>query len=142
MTCEMLANIAGGGLTAKIVYNRLYKARFPRVITKDIEAIILRPVDKRYQHLHSDRPLKSPGKRKRPVNPHNLKPADPRYIDPNYIPDIPFGDLAHLSDDRFAKRRKSVIDPEIEFFIRQNLKFGKAVSPGFAAFAPRDTWQD
>lgn len=136
MTCEMLANIAGGGLTAKIVYNRLYKARFPRVITNDIEALILRPVDKRYQHLHSDWPLKMAEKRKRPVNPHNLKPSDPRYVDQNYLPDIPFGDLAHLSDDRFVKRRRSVVDPDVELLTRQNLKFGKAVSPGFAGFAP------
>lgn len=136
MTREMLAVEAGGGLTAKIVYNRLYNARFPQVITKDLEAQILRPVDKRYQHLHSDRLIKRHARASKPVNPHKLTPSDPRYIDPNYLPDVPFGDLAHLSDDRNAKRRRSVVDPDIEFLIRQNLKFGKSGNLGFAGFAP------
>lgn len=28
------------------------------------------------------------------------KPQDARHTDPDYLPHIPFGDLAHLSDER------------------------------------------
>lgn len=41
-----------------------------------------------------------------------MVPADPEYLDPNYLPDIPWGDLAHLSNEENTGAGKGEIPDE------------------------------